>query len=374
MYCTKCGTESPNGTVFCANCGKRFVQNNTLGEENHKKVFQSAIFAGSNLNQKESPVGKGTNPIINNVKWPVPVIVLSASSFILYLITVIAFRSLEITLTCIYYFLSAALLSFILFLVTKKPKPQLTIIPIWIMALGNLLGYLFYQIPYNHFFFISLPLLFLFAILYSVLTFVEKSRSVALFTVLIILGIAITSLTFFYYPSTLHTNNLYSSDGPYVIILMVSLAAFLAAHNVAAFSLLPKKEKKLKLVYAEQDNRLPTISKFCTACGIQYTDDKKFCDQCGGELKEITATVVPNPLTAVTPQQNPLDAPSGGFAALGFFFPVIGFILYLVWKDNYPLRARSTGKGALIGFITSVALSIILTVVYIIILKSTFPF
>ena len=36
---------------------------------------------------------------------------------------------------------------------------------------------------------------------------------------------------------------------------------------------------------------------------------------------------------------------------LGFFFPLIGLILYLVWKNELPLRARSCGKGALIGVI-----------------------
>ena len=57
------------------------------------------------------------------------------------------------------------------------------------------------------------------------------------------------------------------------------------------------------------------------------------------------------------------DAPSGGYAALGFFFPVVGLILYLVWKDQTPLRARSAGKGALIGMIVGVVLSILLTIV-----------
>ena len=43
---------------------------------------------------------------------------------------------------------------------------------------------------------------------------------------------------------------------------------------------------------------------------------------------------------------------------------MIGLILYLVWKDDYPLRAKSCGKGALIGVIVAVALwvlSIVLT-------------
>ena len=60
------------------------------------------------------------------------------------------------------------------------------------------------------------------------------------------------------------------------------------------------------------------------------------------------------------------DAPNGGFAVLGFFFPLIGLILYLVWKDTLPLLAHSCGKGALIGVIiyaSVVVLTIILSVV-----------
>lgn len=65
------------------------------------------------------------------------------------------------------------------------------------------------------------------------------------------------------------------------------------------------------------------------------------------------------------PYQQPAvpDAPSTGFAVLGFFFPLVGLILYLVWKDKTPLKAKSCGKGALIGFIVNTAVSIISYVV-----------
>ena len=57
------------------------------------------------------------------------------------------------------------------------------------------------------------------------------------------------------------------------------------------------------------------------------------------------------------------DAPSTGFAVLGFFVPLIGLILYLIWKEKTPLKAKSAGKGALIGFCVSLAVSIIYGVV-----------
>ena len=47
---------------------------------------------------------------------------------------------------------------------------------------------------------------------------------------------------------------------------------------------------------------------------------------------------------------------------LGFFIPLAGLILYLVWRTEYPLRAKSVGKGALV----SVILYAVLVVLYII--------
>lgn len=76
-----------------------------------------------------------------------------------------------------------------------------------------------------------------------------------------------------------------------------------------------------------------------------------------------TASVAANPAGAP-------DHSSGGFAVLGFFFPVVGLILYLVWKAQTPLKARSAGKGALIGVIVYVALVILLVILTMILAAS----
>ena len=59
------------------------------------------------------------------------------------------------------------------------------------------------------------------------------------------------------------------------------------------------------------------------------------------------------------------DESSFGYSVLCFFFPLVGLILFLVWKDTTPLKAKSCGIGALIGFIVSVVLSILSTVLYV---------
>ncbi len=57
------------------------------------------------------------------------------------------------------------------------------------------------------------------------------------------------------------------------------------------------------------------------------------------------------------------DSNSVGWWWLGFFFPVIGFILWAVWSGNYPIKAKKAGIGALVGFIASIVLVVLIYVI-----------
>ena len=48
------------------------------------------------------------------------------------------------------------------------------------------------------------------------------------------------------------------------------------------------------------------------------------------------------------------DSGSFGWAVLGFFIPLVGLILWLVWKDSKPKSAKMSGIGALVGVGVSV--------------------
>lgn len=65
------------------------------------------------------------------------------------------------------------------------------------------------------------------------------------------------------------------------------------------------------------------------------------------------------------------DSSSIGYGLLGYFFPIVGLILYLVWKDEYPLRAKSAGKGALISVIVNAILTIIIIIIAFVIAGSS---
>ena len=93
---------------------------------------------------------------------------------------------------------------------------------------------------------------------------------------------------------------------------------------------------------------------YCKYCGKNIDDDSKFCSNCGNSV------ILENEDGQVS------DKPSKGFAVLGFFIPIIGLILYLVYERKQPKRAKSAGKGALVGFITKVVLYVAVIILYII--------
>ena len=90
---------------------------------------------------------------------------------------------------------------------------------------------------------------------------------------------------------------------------------------------------------------------YCRYCGKQIEEDARFCPYCGSAQQEERQAPPPRQRYV-----DPNDAPSGGFAVLGFFFPVVGLILFLVWQDTMPQRAKSCGKGALTAVIVSASL------------------
>ncbi len=90
---------------------------------------------------------------------------------------------------------------------------------------------------------------------------------------------------------------------------------------------------------------------YCHKCGKEIDDDAVVCVHCG--------CAVPSAANSGAASD---DASSAAFAVLSFFFPLVGLILFLVWKDTYPKRAKSAGKGALIGVIVNVVFSVIVGV------------
>ncbi|MGM9567135.1 MAG: zinc ribbon domain-containing protein [Clostridia bacterium] len=146
---------------------------------------------------------------------------------------------------------------------------------------------------------------------------------------------------------------------------------------------------------------------FCSNCGKELTDNVAFCPECGAAQQTVSQEEAPQAAPQDTPaesvysapqtppqttyqqpsyqqpvyqqnqyQQNqppyqqqapyqpaaPVDNGSFGWAVLGFFFPIVGLILFLVWKDQKPLSSKKAGIGALVGVILSVVFYVLVYV------------
>ena len=155
----------------------------------------------------------------------------------------------------------------------------------------------------------------------------------------------------------------------------------------------------------------------CTYCGSQIPDDAKFCTACGAAQAAGAAQVAPNqpidvpaepsgaqqpyqqpqqayqppmdqqaaaqpyqqptygnaadqqpyqqqyqqpnaqaqPTYAMPTQQAVNDSGSIGWGILGFLIPIVGIVLYFVWRNTKP----KSGKVALIGALISIAINFV---------------
>ena len=99
---------------------------------------------------------------------------------------------------------------------------------------------------------------------------------------------------------------------------------------------------------------------YCKNCGRTVDDTSSYCNNCGARIDN-----KPNADASE-------DSLSLGFAIFGFFIPIVGLILFLIYEEKKPKRAKSAIKGALIGFITEIVLAIILVILYVVFAASLF--
>ena len=83
---------------------------------------------------------------------------------------------------------------------------------------------------------------------------------------------------------------------------------------------------------------------FCKNCGKEIADNAVVCEHCG-----------------VPQETKPEVVDNGGFGwgLLGCCIPIVGLILFLVWKDTKPKTAKAAGIGALVSVAISVVYYII---------------
>ncbi len=91
--------------------------------------------------------------------------------------------------------------------------------------------------------------------------------------------------------------------------------------------------------------------KYCVNCGKEIEQEIITCPDCG---------MIQNTNEVIKTEE---EGSKIGFGILGFFIPVAGLILYILWKKEKPQTAKAAGKGALISVIMGVVFYVVMMVV-----------
>lgn len=105
------------------------------------------------------------------------------------------------------------------------------------------------------------------------------------------------------------------------------------------------------------------IMKYCQNCGAQLDEKAVVCPKCGVPVAGAT-------MSGVTPPPNAEPKPSAGWGFLGFFFPIVGWILYFVFHKETPKRAHRCAVWAWVGF----AVQIVWWIIYVAVVDSAYPY
>lgn len=91
---------------------------------------------------------------------------------------------------------------------------------------------------------------------------------------------------------------------------------------------------------------------FCKNCGKQIDDWATVCPACGVAQD-----------SGYQRNNKPADNGGIGWGLLGCCIPLVGLILFLVWKDEKPNTAKAAGIGALVSVGLSVVFYILSAVI-----------
>ncbi len=93
---------------------------------------------------------------------------------------------------------------------------------------------------------------------------------------------------------------------------------------------------------------------YCKNCGKEMSDNTTICPNCGASQ---------NVASSQTSQPPVVDNGGIGWGLLGCCIPIVGLILFLVWKDSKPKTSKAAGIGALVGVILVVLYYLIVFVI-----------
>ena len=112
----------------------------------------------------------------------------------------------------------------------------------------------------------------------------------------------------------------------------------------------------------------------CNTCGNDVREEAVYCPNCGERptapkkvIKKDSSTDT-NKVTTTTEKKEKVGEADYSFlwGLLGYFIPIVGLILFIVWRESKPKAAKAVGIGALIRAILMFIAFIIMIVLVVI--------
>lgn len=94
----------------------------------------------------------------------------------------------------------------------------------------------------------------------------------------------------------------------------------------------------------------------CKGCGSMISDQASVCPKCGTPVSQSSLGGQQPAYQQVAPAHQPYastnaeDTSSIALNVLSFLFPVVGWVLWGMYKATSPIRAKACSKWAWIGF------------------------
>ncbi len=92
---------------------------------------------------------------------------------------------------------------------------------------------------------------------------------------------------------------------------------------------------------------------YCQRCGHELDGHEKYCPSCGK----------PTEYGFNSATKSSGDEGGFGWSLLGFCVPIVGLVLYLVWKDERPVTARDSLRG-FIAYLIFLGFAIVVYVIF----------
>ena len=344
MFCHVCGTEVGEGIKFCPKCGSQIVSDSGAESQNCIVINEEA--------EKENAKKKKTVVTLSIIACALTVCG-AILGFLSQYVSVTAtmnpepgffFRYLKINIANILSDVLVPIIIAVLFVVfccivniRSKTRKVMTGIPMILIVLDSIIGFAVSIVliarnaaEYND---ISIFLM-------NIWHFISST-----------LGIILTTLFVIFYMLSATNKFAKPSTGRILAIIFGIAREFLAL--LTLFSGIINDAARPQSIYAVYKivSLFARLFNFSAGlltviamivCVFWFTMSSHYATAAGGQ-----------------------DSSSFVYAVLGFFIPLVGLIIYLSAKDSTPLKAKSAGKGALVGLITNIVLSVLFSGIYV---------